>query len=387
LDHPAAPDHDRLVQLIYDGADDPRGFQHALVAIADRLRAPYAQLLVVENSTALLEHRFHGAAESGFHEYFAHWKDKDPRFAAALRRPDHVLSDVGDIDRASFERSAIFNEVLLEQDARYSLFGNFQISPEVLLAPAFMRGQHRGPFDARDIAHLTALMPHLRRATRLRCLVRAMQAELDDLGRALDAIPSAVVILDRSAKVVCANAPAEALLREGGGLRTERGKLTASMPATRRELSAAIARSAEEADAGARRPASAAVAPTISIPLDRDGAGCSLSLVFFALRPRSTLRGSGSGAARVLVVLHDPRRRVRLDPALVAKVYGLTATEAALATALAEGQTLAEFARARGCTEQTARTHLKRILDKTGTHRQADLVRVLLGGVAMHGLP
>lgn len=51
---------------------------------------------------------------------------------------------------------------------------------------------------------------------------------------------------------------------------------------------------------------------------------------------------------------------------------------------LAEGRTLAEFAEVRGCSEQTARTHLKRILDKTQTKRQADLVRVLLSGAALH---
>jgi len=62
----------------------------------------------------------------------------------------------------------------------------------------------------------------------------------------------------------------------------------------------------------------------------------------------------------------------------------LTPTEAELAAALAEGRTLAEFAEARGCSEQTGRTHLKRILEKTGTSRQADLVRVLLTGAAMH---
>jgi DNA-binding CsgD family transcriptional regulator len=106
--------------------------------------------------------------------------------------------------------------------------------------------------------------------------------------------------------------------------------------------------------------------------------------VLFALRPSSELRERGSRRARILALIHDPRRRIRLNPALVAQLHGLTSTEAALATAIAEGHTLAEFAIVRGCTELTARTHLKRILDKTGTNRQPELVRVLLTSVAMH---
>lgn len=82
-------------------------------------------------------------------------------------------------------------------------------------------------------------------------------------------------------------------------------------------------------------------------------------------RPHSELREGAARIARVLALFHDPRRRIRLEAALVAQVYGLTATEAALATALAHGQTIADFARARGCTEQTARSHLKRVREQT----------------------
>ena len=68
----------------------------------------------------------------------------------------------------------------------------------------------------------------------------------------------------------------------------------------------------------------------------------------------------------------------------MARIYGLTAKEAELAVALAAGGTLSEFAAERGCSELTARTHLKRILSKTGFVRQSELVRALLTGAVMH---
>lgn len=84
-----------------------------------------------------------------------------------------------------------------------------------------------------------------------------------------------------------------------------------------------------------------------------------------------------------MIAIHDPDREVVLDEALVAELHGLTATEAEIAVAIAAGQTLAAIARSRDCTEQTARTHLKRIFSKMGLSRQSDLVRVLLTGPAV----
>jgi DNA-binding CsgD family transcriptional regulator len=110
-----------------------------------------------------------------------------------------------------------------------------------------------------------------------------------------------------------------------------------------------------------------------------------LWLLLYPLRARSSLRQSSRGA-RVLAVFHDSEARVRLEPRLLVQLHGLTPTEAALASALAEGRTLSEFARARGCSEQTARTHLKHVLDKTGTRRQAELVRNLLASATLHSL-
>ena len=62
------------------------------------------------------------------------------------------------------------------------------------------------------------------------------------------------------------------------------------------------------------------------------------------------------------------------------RLYGLTASEAHLATLLVGDLTLIEAAQQLGITENTARSVLKRILAKTGTRRQASLVRLLLSG-------
>jgi DNA-binding CsgD family transcriptional regulator len=62
----------------------------------------------------------------------------------------------------------------------------------------------------------------------------------------------------------------------------------------------------------------------------------------------------------------------------VSRMYGLTRGEAKLTLALVTGHSLKQIAECLSISYETARTHLKRILAKTGTHRQAELVRLLL---------
>ncbi len=81
------------------------------------------------------------------------------------------------------------------------------------------------------------------------------------------------------------------------------------------------------------------------------------------------------------------RRGMPLDAATAAPVIaaelGLTPREAALAAQLAAGRSLVEAGRGLHLTEETARNYSKRIYAKTGTSGQADLVRVILSGLAI----
>ena len=58
--------------------------------------------------------------------------------------------------------------------------------------------------------------------------------------------------------------------------------------------------------------------------------------------------------------------------------FSLTPAEARLALHLVAGETLRSAAFKLSITYETARTCLKKIFNKTGTHRQAELVMVIL---------
>jgi DNA-binding CsgD family transcriptional regulator len=58
--------------------------------------------------------------------------------------------------------------------------------------------------------------------------------------------------------------------------------------------------------------------------------------------------------------------------------FGLTAREATIATLICLGYGPSQLAKRLSLSTNTVRSHLKRVFFKTQTHRQADLVRLLL---------
>ena len=82
-----------------------------------------------------------------------------------------------------------------------------------------------------------------------------------------------------------------------------------------------------------------------------------------------------------LVTICDPERD--WSPALepVFEHYGLSGSEARLACLLAHGASLCDAAKSLKLREQTARSYLKQIFFKTGTHRQGELVWLLLSSM------
>ncbi|MFW2830515.1 helix-turn-helix transcriptional regulator [Sphingomonas sp. ID0503] len=79
-------------------------------------------------------------------------------------------------------------------------------------------------------------------------------------------------------------------------------------------------------------------------------------------------------------LVSDPPSAGTAAATALCESYELTAQEARLALALAAGRSVVEAAEALSLSLESARTYLKRIFAKTGTHGQVDLVRLILTG-------
>jgi DNA-binding CsgD family transcriptional regulator len=70
---------------------------------------------------------------------------------------------------------------------------------------------------------------------------------------------------------------------------------------------------------------------------------------------------------------------------IFAPLFGLTPGETRLLSALSSEKSLTTAARRLKITQSTARTHLKHIMEKTGTHRQAELIGLFIEMTTPYG--
>jgi DNA-binding CsgD family transcriptional regulator len=88
-------------------------------------------------------------------------------------------------------------------------------------------------------------------------------------------------------------------------------------------------------------------------------------------------------APAALLFILDPEVPIGTAETELRQLYGLTSTEACLASLLMEGKTLDDCCRLLDIRRSTARTHLQHLFEKVGVQRQSDLVSLLLKSIGL----
>jgi len=188
---------------------------------------------------------------------------------------------------------------------------------------------------------------------------------------ALDLFSLGILVVSAGCRLLHANAAADAILARGDGLsRTGSGHVVARSHAETQRLhclvaaAASLAAAASSAAVGAVRVSCADLRP----------------LLVTVSRLPPARHALPSHAPMAVLLAADPRARAAPPIEALCALYGLTAAEARLAAALAAGQSLQDYATGSGIARCTARWQLQQVLAKTDTHRQSDLVRLILAG-------
>jgi DNA-binding CsgD family transcriptional regulator len=85
----------------------------------------------------------------------------------------------------------------------------------------------------------------------------------------------------------------------------------------------------------------------------------------------------------LLVFILDPEVPVGMAETELRQLYGLTSTEASLASLLMEGKTLDDCCELLDIRRSTVRTHLQHLFEKVGVQRQSELVSLLLKSIGL----
>ena len=225
-------------------------------------------------------------------------------------------------------------------------------------------------FTTQDCQLVRSLAQHFTTALRTFAALKTQELELGIYREALDTLALGTVLIDQSGHVVRADAAAARIFERNSGLAIVDKRLRASNRADDSALREAIV-------AGIRHSSSAAPAYSSAI---RCSTCANLTLLVRSLAPSAC--SANEKAAAVVVYLSDSETESAVSTQYLIKLFGMSAMEAALTLQLVRGRTLAEAAHVLHLSEQTARTYSKHVFAKTGTHRQADLVRLILTSVA-----
>ncbi|MFJ9368919.1 helix-turn-helix transcriptional regulator [Nocardia sp. NPDC101769] len=211
---------------------------------------------------------------------------------------------------------------------------------------------------------LRLFLPHLDHA--LGIAARLTDAVIDrDLALSvLDRHRHGLALVSGCGRVDYANPAALAIVRAGDGLRLGgQARLESNDPAVSRRLRRLLAAAVQTGPSNA--------AARLLIP--REGNRPPLTVSILPLGPGS----QESPRRTALMVVVDPEREEPGSRETLRELYGLTRAESQVAFEVLRGSGLASVAEELYISINTARTHLRQVFAKTGTCRQAELVRLL----------
>lgn len=264
------------------------------------------------------------------------------------------------IERRAFHSSIYYNEWAKPQGYRTVIGGLIDAEQHwrtVLTLPG------RADYGHDSVRLFSVLSGHIRRAVQLNRHLDRANVDRDALRRSVERMAGAAFLVDADARIVVMNEAAETLVSAKRGLRVTRGRLGAE----RREQGVALRSLVAQSVLGGLpdRGSKLELAATSGTPL---------KLQLIPVRHPDSRHVPGAPAALIVEASaptpRDGAQRLRLS-------YGLTEAEARFAEEILKGDGKRAAAERCGITYATARTHLSRIFEKTGVHRQAALVRLL----------
>ena len=263
--------------------------------------------------------------------------------------------------------SEMYREALKPGGIEYAMGFTLPIDQDITVFLGVMRGPRLTPFTGAECTDFGRFAPHVTRAVSMHGTFRRCREELATVKALLDGVPLGLMVVDDD-ELKVANRAARALLDEGDVLRLRNGRVGGATGHADVELRAAIQEALSDSD----KPVG------VALPIDHAE---PVRALVRRLHPQSAQM---VGVARDAVALYvtDPRKPVETPQEILQRLFGLTPREAAVLRILAKGEDLQSAATQLGISIQTARTHLKHIMETTGASRQAELVRMVLSSAA-----
>lgn len=222
-----------------------------------------------------------------------------------------------------------------------------------------------GPSD-RDVERLKrgmrVLAPHIQRAVRISGRIASLEMARDAAAAVADTAPYAVLSVDSDLNILAANKRVPRFV-ERGIISTGEGKLNFTHAPAQRKL----------VDLLLTPPPAGLAFQTLA----EDGREWPVLAARILEQSARQLGGVVEGAAMIVTIGSSPGETPVVEIDRVAQWFGLTPAEARLAVAIANGETIQNYAALRAVSVNAARFLLKGVFRKTGATSQAQLAAII----------
>jgi len=377
--------YDDLVHAIYEAALEPRRWAAVTSGIADLCAAPRALLFTWTAPETAGGFAFtHNVSQAALERWAARSMHEDPfvKAGAASGRLVEGAAMTGDelVPLDELLATRFYAELWAPLDIARLCTGIVFDGTDTRKLPTALslyRPLRDAPFDNEDVEVMRRLLAHLSRALGVMFHLRDSELQVASSLAALDRLPGGVVLLDARRHVTFANRAAEAVFERGDSILRESADGASRMRLhprlARHEAPFQAALQDALAPSGRELPGHFSQAVLLA-----SGDGQPVTVVHAApLAPTNTF-SSGRDAPRAIVFVYDLQSARAVAPELLCDLFAMTPAEARAAIELLQGGSSETMARRLGISVNTFKSQIAAAYAKSNTHRQADLLKLLL---------
>lgn len=361
-----------LIGSIYDTALQPESWRDALAGITKYMGGK-ATLFGMHNAAVRTANVFYSWGDDPRYTemYFTQYAKLNPTIVPLSLhvKPGDVFSVSTMVPYDEFRRTRMYLEWVKPQgygDATHVLIEKSATSFAHL---GTVHSPEDSPVGDQVRARMKLLAPHICRAVAIAKLLDFHKAETAMLSSAIDKIAAGLFLVREAGEIAYANAAARTFLDKRNIVREIDGVLTV--------LDRSAERAFREALAAAAAGDSPRKGPGQTIALSaRDDSRFVAHILSLAAGGRQGIGNELGAVAAVFLHLADVQTPTLFEA--VAHHFKLSPSELRVLFAIVEVGGVPEVAEVLGVSEETVRTHLKHVFAKTGTNRQADLVKLIM---------
>jgi DNA-binding CsgD family transcriptional regulator/PAS domain-containing protein len=359
------------IGAIYDCALEPERWPQTLARLETLSRSGFSFIVLHDLIRNMPGRVFeHGGSEEWLQLYFTKYATLNPIPAASSLRPLGEVHTLSMLFEDEEWLGCRFYKEWMEPQGLGDMLGI------VVLRSGNRAGwlvtqkkNDTSKFSEAQLDAFRLLSPHICRAIKISDALDLRTMTSESLEATVDVLSAGVFLLDSQGRVVYANRTGDRQVRTGNALRIVNNRLSP----IDRSASAALVTALSSATGGSVSGNSGA--HSIAFPAS-DGEGLIATVMPVDQGQRRSLMAPW--AAKVAVFVQNPAVAPQMPGEAFAKLYGLTGGELRVALAMAPGLGAKEAAEVLGLSEATVRTHQQHLFQKTGTSKQAELVRLLM---------